>query len=53
METDAWPVWCFTAEGIDLLACQSFSKHMGLYSERVGVLHIVCKSAGIAVNVKD
>ena len=34
METDAWPVRCFAAEGIDLLACQSFSKHMGLSPAR-------------------
>ena len=34
METDAWPVRCFAAEGIDLLACQSFSKHMGLSPTR-------------------
>ncbi len=53
MEADAWPVRYFAAEGVDLLACQSFSKHMGLYSERVGVLHVVCKSSDIAVNVKD
>lgn len=53
METDAWPVRYFADEGIDLLACQSFSKHMGLYSERVGVLHIVCGTSRIALNVKD
>ncbi|RMZ77404.1 hypothetical protein DV738_g4367, partial [Chaetothyriales sp. CBS 135597] len=53
MEEDAWPVRYFASKGIDLLACQSFSKHMGLYSERVGVLHVVCKSDKIAANVKD
>jgi aspartate aminotransferase, cytoplasmic len=53
MDDDAWPVRFFASKGIDLLVCQSFSKHMGLYSERVGLLHIVCKSSSIAVNVKD
>lgn len=53
MHTDAWPVRYFTDQRIDLLVCQSFSKNMGLYSERVGVLHVVCGSSSIAVNVKD
>lgn len=53
MENDAWPVRFFASKGIDLLVCQSFSKHMGLYSERVGLLHIVCKSHEIALHVKD
>ena len=39
METDAWPVRCFAAEGIDLLACQSFSKHMGLSPARSILVH--------------
>jgi aspartate aminotransferase, cytoplasmic len=53
MDNDAWPVRYFANQGIDLLVCQSFSKHMGLYSERVGLLHILCKSSTIAANVKD
>ena len=53
MEEDAWPVCYFAERGIDLIVCQSFSKHMGLYSERVGVLHVLCKSSDIATNVKD
>ena len=53
MDTDAWPVRLFAERGISMLACQSFSKHMGLYSERVGVLHVVCGSSSIAANVKD
>lgn len=36
-----------------MLVCQSFSKNMGLYSERVGVLHVVCREAEIAERVQD
>eukprot|EP01043_Picozoa_sp_COSAG02_P094506 COSAG02_NODE_30936_length_542_cov_1.045147_1_plen_72_part_00 len=35
--------------GIKPLVCQSFSKNMGLYGERVGCFSIVCDSAEEAV----
>ena len=50
---DVWAVRHFVEKGVDMLACQSFSKNMGLYSERVGALHIVCRDSSIAENVKD
>lgn len=50
---DAWAVRHFAAEKIDMLVCQSFSKNAGLYSERVGALHIICPTAGTAANVVD
>lgn len=53
MNTDAWCVRHFASQGIDLLACQSFSKHMGLYSERVGALHVICHDKAIANHVGD
>ena len=37
------------AVGIKPLVCQSFSKNMGLYGERVGCFSIVCDSAEEAV----
>ncbi|KAM6534344.1 hypothetical protein FALCPG4_007272 [Fusarium falciforme] len=49
----AWVVRCFVERGIDMLVCQSFSKNMGLYSERVGVLHVLCKTAQIVEIVFD
>ncbi|KAM0438591.1 hypothetical protein ACHAPT_001343 [Fusarium lateritium] len=52
-EADAWAVRYFAERGIDMLVCQSFSKNMGLYSERVGVLHVLCKTTQIADNVFD
>jgi aspartate aminotransferase len=50
---DVWAVRHFAERGIDMLVCQSFSKNAGLYSERVGVLHVVCATTSIAVNVLD
>ncbi|KAF9631931.1 hypothetical protein BFW01_g2793 [Lasiodiplodia theobromae] len=51
--TDAWAIRHFVDRGIDMLVCQSFSKNAGLYSERVGALHVVCASSSIAANVLD
>ncbi|ETS76565.1 hypothetical protein PFICI_11952 [Pestalotiopsis fici W106-1] len=50
---DVWAVRCFAELGIPMLVCQSFSKNMGLYSERTGALHVVCSDAAIASNVLD
>lgn len=41
VETDAWPIRYFYDLDIDFLVCQSFSKNLGLYGERVGALHVV------------
>lgn len=40
-DTDAWPVRYFCQQGFELMVGQSFSKNMGLYSERAGCLHVV------------
>ncbi|CAI5759449.1 unnamed protein product [Candida verbasci] len=37
---DAWPIRYFKSQGLEFLVTQSFSKNMGLYSERVGCLHV-------------
>lgn len=52
-DQDAWAVRHFAEQGVNMLVAQSFSKNMGLYSERVGALHVVCSSATIAANVLD
>lgn len=52
-EDDSWVLRHFMASGVDTLVCQSFSKTFGLYSERVGALHVICQSAPIAENVFD
>ncbi len=41
IETDAYCVRAFAQTGKALFVCQSFSKNIGLYRERVGALHIV------------
>lgn len=43
-DEDAYPIRLFAARGFEMLVCQSFSKTCGLYSERVGALHVVTKS---------
>lgn len=43
-DEDAWAIRYFYEQGLDLLACQSFSKNMGLYSERAGCLHVAVQS---------
>lgn len=42
LDKDAWSIRYLTEEvGLPALVCQSFSKSMGLYGERVGALHVV------------
>jgi len=53
VEADSWALRYFVEQGIDMLACQSFSKILGLYAERVGALHVVCSTSTIAENVLD
>lgn len=50
---DAYPVRHFAAIGFEMVVCQSFSKNFGLYGERCGALHIVCRSDATAANVYD
>lgn len=42
LDRDAWAIREFTAQGLECAVAQSFSKNLGLYGQRVGVLHIVC-----------
>lgn len=48
LEEDAAAVRLFAGADLELLVAQSFSKSMGLYGERVGALHLVAASAGVA-----
>ncbi|KAL6889960.1 pyridoxal phosphate-dependent transferase [Trichoderma evansii] len=42
---DAWSVrHFFHNTSLEMLVAQSFSKNFGLYGERVGVLHVVCRT---------
>jgi len=42
-ERDASPVRLFIKEGHDVLISQSYAKNFGLYGQRIGALHLVCK----------
>ncbi|KAF1934635.1 PLP-dependent transferase [Clathrospora elynae] len=53
LEEDAYSVRHFAEVGLEMLICQSFSKNLGLYGERVGALHAVCKSSQAAAAVRD
>jgi aspartate aminotransferase len=48
---DAFAVRHFVADGHQVILSQSFSKNMGLYGERVGLLSIVTESAEEAKRV--
>nr|ANP21960.1 aromatic aminotransferase 1 [Mastigamoeba balamuthi] len=41
---DAGPIPALAASGVEFAVCQSFSKTLSLYCERVGVLHVICTS---------
>ncbi|KAI3869466.1 hypothetical protein MKX03_031722 [Papaver bracteatum] len=53
LDVDAKPVRMFVADGGECLAAQSYAKNMALYSERVGALNIVCKSADVVGKVES
>lgn len=42
---DAWAIrHFFHSTSLELLVAQSFSKNFGIYGERVGALHVVCRT---------
>jgi len=45
LEKDAFAVRLFANMGFEMYMCQSFAKNLGLYGERMGMLHVVCASA--------
>lgn len=51
LQKDAEGLKYFIDQGFELMVAQSFAKIMGLYGERVGALHIICKDAAIAGKV--
>lgn len=44
LEEDAFAPRFFVEEGHDIIVCQSYSKNLGLYAERVGALNVVTSS---------
>ncbi|CAN3371986.1 hypothetical protein DIURU_002503 [Diutina rugosa] len=52
-ETDAWPVRYLFDQGLEFFVCQSFSKNMGLYGERVGCVHAVAATPADAAAIES
>ncbi|KAH6672668.1 aspartate aminotransferase [Plectosphaerella plurivora] len=49
LDADAWAVRYFLSNTpLEFAVCQSFSKNLGLYSERVGALHFAVSRSGIS-----
>lgn len=42
LDKDAFAVRLFVSRGFEMYLCQSFAKNLGLYGERIGMLHVVC-----------
>lgn len=42
---DTFIVELLASDGGEAIVCQSFSKNFGLYAERVGALHVICRSS--------
>ena len=48
LDTDRFSTSLLEASGAEFIVCQSFAKNMGLYGERVGMVHFVCASVEAA-----
>ncbi|EEH19400.2 hypothetical protein PABG_01719 [Paracoccidioides brasiliensis Pb03] len=48
LDNDAWAVRKFVSLGMELCVAQSFSKNLGLYGQRVGAFHLVCRTEDAA-----
>lgn len=53
LDADASSVRLFAARGMEIFVAQSYSKNLGLYSERIGALNVVCSSVEAAARVKS
>lgn len=53
LTSDSWVIGHFADIGIDLFIAQSFSKNLGLYSERLGCLHYVSTDRKVVAAVRD
>jgi len=45
LDKDAFAIRLFLDEGFEMFMCQSFAKNLGLYGERIGMLHVVCSTS--------
>jgi aspartate/tyrosine/aromatic aminotransferase len=44
LDKDAFAIRLFQSMGFEMFLCQDFAKNLGIYGERMGMLHIVCPS---------
>uniref|UniRef100_A0A7S3TRA8 Aspartate aminotransferase n=1 Tax=Strombidinopsis acuminata TaxID=141414 RepID=A0A7S3TRA8_9SPIT len=51
LDKDAFAVRLFMSMGLEFFMCQSFAKNLGLYGERIGMLHVICTTADQAKRV--
>lgn len=51
LDADAAPIRLFDAAGVDIIVAQSFSKNMGMYGQRIGMLHLTTASPELATTV--
>merc|ERR1712048_1035044 len=47
-DKDSFAVKLFVSMGFEMFLCQSFAKNLGLYGERIGMLHVITASAEVA-----
>jgi aspartate aminotransferase len=48
LDKDSFAVKLFVSMGFEMFLCQSFAKNLGLYGERIGMLHVIAASANSA-----
>ncbi|KAK8463396.1 hypothetical protein SEVIR_1G359000v4 [Setaria viridis] len=53
LDEDAFSVRLFVKRGMEVFVAQSYSKNLGLYSERIGAINVVCSAPGVADRVKS
>mmetsp|Transcript_16492 Transcript_16492/g.30368 ORF Transcript_16492/g.30368 Transcript_16492/m.30368 type:complete len:260 (-) Transcript_16492:407-1186(-) len=51
LDKDAFAIRLFEKLGFEFFLCQSFAKNLGLYGERIGMLHVLCGTADDAKRV--
>jgi len=44
LDKDAFAIRFFASLGFEMFLCQSFAKNLGLYGERIGMLHVICNT---------
>lgn len=50
---DSYPLRLLLEDGHEFFFCQSFSKNMAIYGERLGALQVVCKDKAKAKRVQN